>query len=68
MKEYNGDIIVYEWPGWYLRDDIATGCRDPEDGQAFSLFRLEPYGREVVYAGTLAWAIRECTERIRLYY
>lgn len=64
LKEYNGDVIVHEWPGWYLRDDLATGCRDPEQGEAYSLFRFVPYGREGVYAGRLEWAIKECTERI----
>ena len=55
----DGEVIVYEWPTHYLRDDNATGCRDEEDGQAYSLFRKQPYGREGVYAGSLKWAIIE---------
>lgn len=62
--EYHGDIIVKEWPGYYLRDDLATGCRDPEDGEAYSLFCLKPYGRLAVYAGRLEWAIKESQKHI----
>ena len=42
MKEYNGDIIVYEWPGWYLRDDIATGCHNiiSEDAAKITLLNM----------------------------
>jgi hypothetical protein len=59
----DGDVIVYEWPTHYLRDDNATGCRDASEGQAYSLFRKKPYVREAVYAGTLKWAILECEAR-----
>lgn len=53
------EMIVYEWPTHYLRDDLASGVRDPEAGQAYSLFCKEPYGREHVWAGSLQWAILE---------
>jgi len=53
------EVIVHEWPGWYLRDDVATGCRDRKDGEAYSLFRSNG-DREGVYAGSLRWAILEC--------
>ena len=57
MSGYDDDeVIVHEWPGFYLRDDRATGIRDDE---AYSLFRLKPYQREMVYAGRLEWAIKE---------
>jgi hypothetical protein len=54
MVGLNGEIvlkIVKEWPNFFLRDDleIRQGWADPE--QAYSLFRSEPYGREIVFAG-----------------
>lgn len=58
------ETIVHAWPGFFLRDDRATGIRDDE---AYSLFRLYPYGRQMVYAGSLAWAIKECDEWIKLH-
>lgn len=57
MLNEDDEVVVYEWPTHYLRDDNATGVRDAEDGQAYSLFRKQPMLRENVYAGRLEWAI-----------
>jgi len=47
------EVIAYRWQEHFLRDDRASGIADYE---RYSLFRVEPYGREMVLAGRLEWA------------
>ncbi len=60
------EVIVHVWSTHYLRDDVATGCRDPEDGEAYSLFRRDTGEREGVYAGSLRWAILSCESKYEI--
>lgn len=51
-----------EAAGFSLRDDFEIRQGVPEfEGreEAYSLFRLEPYGRVEVFAGTRDWAVEQ---------
>ena len=54
IKEINGDKVVYEWDGFYLRDDLDIRQGGGFEGweQAYSLFMRDSdgYHREGVYA------------------
>lgn len=54
-----GGWLVREWPGYFLRDDsdLRRDGRGGVDEEAYSLFRLEPYGRVEVFVGPLGWAL-----------
>ncbi len=65
-----GGPIVKDWGDYVLRDDLdhrrGLECfKDCE--QAYSLFTFDELGqrRVAVYAGSLAWAIKEAEKQIK---
>lgn len=54
---------IKEWDNYFLRDDTEIRKEDPElwDGQieAYSLFRVNPYGRVSIFGGTRQWALQQ---------
>jgi len=62
IRVYNDQHIVYEWGTHYLRDDRATGICDYE---RYSLFRWEPYGREIILSGGFEWALHEAKKAVK---
>jgi len=64
-KERAGGPIVQEWSNHFLRDDSKMRDYLPEDErEAYSLFRIEPYGREIVYCGSLQFALESAQKYI----
>jgi len=61
-----GGWLVREWPGYFLRDDSDLRCDDVtgETEEAYSLFRIEPYGRVEVFVGKLGWVLGQCERAI----
>lgn len=55
IKVRAGRLLVRDWGTHFLVDD--TELRDGEE--AYSLFRVEPYGRVYVYTGPKEWAISQ---------
>lgn len=57
-----GGPVVYDWGTHFLRDDTAireaAGCFGDQI-EAYSLFCVEPYHRELVFAGGKEWALAE---------
>jgi hypothetical protein len=65
----NEPRIVWEsnFGNYFLRDDYEIRKGVPHFmpfEQAYSLFRKEPYGRVMVFAGSLEWAIKQARKAI----
>ena len=61
-----GGWLVREWDGYFLRDDSDMRRDDVtgETEEAYSLFRLRPYGRVEVFVGGLDLALKRSEEAI----
>lgn len=57
-----GGPLVKDYGTYFLRDDTdirkSAGCFE-DQVEAYSLFRVEPYGRVQVFCGSRDWAIQQ---------
>lgn len=63
-----GGVVVKEWDNYFLRDDSEIRKGDPfsrDQVEGYSLFRIEPYGRVVVFGGSLEWALKQAEQAIK---
>jgi hypothetical protein len=62
-----GGPFVRGWDNFFLRDDteIRESSGIFEEKEAYSLFRIEPYGRMIVLGGPRKFAIEQAEEYIR---
>lgn len=63
-----GGEVVKDYGTHFLRDDTEIRKSDEcfgDQREGYSLFRIEPYGRVVVFGGTREWAIRQADEMVK---
>ncbi len=62
-----GGPVVKDWGTHFLRDDTEirkrSGGFDGEE-EAYSLFRVNPYGRVEVFRGPKEWALTEAEKHV----
>ncbi len=65
--ERGGGPLVKDYGDFFLRDDTeirrSSGCFE-DQVEGYSLFRVEPYGRERVFGGSRAWAVGQADKLV----